>query len=101
MNGPSPRTSRRSHRTGSGGRFSSDVPSAEDVYDLRLTFYGGGDAVVGALTSRLAVVTGAFGAGGGRSGPSDRKWTRLRSSAVIPYDACWTEATRMRPPVGW
>ncbi len=73
--------------------FSSDVPSAEDVYDLRLTFYGGGDAVVGALTSRLAVVTGAFGAAAVDPGPSDRKWTRLRSSAVIPYDACWTEAT--------
>jgi hypothetical protein len=66
----------------------------EDVYDLTLTFYGAGDAVVGALTSRLAVVSGVFSAtivnavyGGGP------EWTRVKDSAVIPYDAGWTAAT--------
>jgi len=42
--------------------FASDVPAAEDVYDLTLTLSTAGDEIVGVLTSRLAVVHGAFGA---------------------------------------
>jgi hypothetical protein len=73
--------------------FASSAPSSEDVYDLTLTFLNSGDAVVGALTSRLAVVTGAFGETAVDPGPSDRKWTKVKDNAVIPYDAGWTEAT--------
>lgn len=35
--------------------FASDVPAAEDVYDLTLTFSTDGNEVVGALTSRLGL----------------------------------------------
>ena len=42
--------------------FASDVPAAEDVYDLTLTLSTDDDEIVGVLTSRLAVVHGAFGA---------------------------------------
>jgi len=73
--------------------FASDVPSAEDAYTLTLTFYTNGNAVVGALTSRLVVVTGAFGETPVNPDLSDPKWARVKENVVIPYDAGWTEAT--------
>ena len=73
--------------------FVSEKPAAEDVYDLRLTFYNGHEVVVGVQTSRLAVVKGAFGEALIDPGPSDKKWTRVRENSAIPYDAEWTEAT--------
>jgi hypothetical protein len=73
--------------------FSSEVPASEDVYALRLTFYDANAAIVGTLTSRLAVVTGAFGKTTVDPGPSDRKWTSVKNNAVVPYDATWTAAT--------
>jgi hypothetical protein len=73
--------------------FAPRAPSTEDVYDLRLTFYNGSQVVGDVLTSRLAVVTGAFGKAMVNPGPSDRKWTMVRENSVIPYDASWVAAT--------
>ncbi|MDD4103228.1 MAG: hypothetical protein PHU80_11445, partial [Kiritimatiellae bacterium] len=73
--------------------FVSSVPAAEDVYDLTLTFYNGNETVVGAQTSRLAVVKGAFGMASVDPGSSDQKWTRIRENSAIPYDAGWAEST--------
>jgi ferric-dicitrate binding protein FerR (iron transport regulator) len=73
--------------------FASNAPSAEDTYALTLTFFNSGSAVVGALTSQLAVVTGAFGETSVNPNPSDSKWAKVKENAVIPYDATWAEAT--------
>ena len=70
----------------------SSVAAAEDVYDLTLTFYGGG-AVVGAMTSRLAVVTGASGEAAVVPSPENVPWPKIKENAVIAYDAGWAEAT--------
>jgi len=67
-------------------------PTAEDVYTLTLTF-SNNTAVVGALTSRLAVVTGAFGQTPVNSVADSRDWSRVKTNVVIPYDASWLEAT--------
>jgi len=72
--------------------FAPSEPSAEDVYDLTLTFKDN-NAVVGALTSRLAVVTAAFGKTAVIPTPGDKPWPTLKGNVVIPYDAEWTEAT--------
>ena len=73
--------------------FTMSSPSVEDVYDLRLTFYNGSDAVVGALTSRLAIVTAAFGKSAVISSTTARAWTTVRDNVVLPYDAGWSAAT--------
>jgi hypothetical protein len=73
--------------------FASTAPAAEDVYDLKLTFYTSGSAVAGELTSRLAVVTGAFGKAAIDSQPESKTWGKLSGNVVIPYDANWTNAT--------
>lgn len=73
--------------------FGSSAPSVEDVYDLTLTFYGNSESVVGVLTSRLAVVTAAFGRTAVIPTPGARGWTTVRNDSVIPYDAGWTAAT--------
>ncbi len=73
--------------------FSGTTPSTEDVYDLTLTFYNSGSAVVGALTSRLAVVTGALGQTGVISTSEGTPWPKLTKNAVISYEAGWTNAT--------
>ncbi len=73
--------------------FTTSSPSVEDVYDLRLTFYNGSDAVVGALTSRLAVVKAAFGKTAVIPSTTSRGWITVRDNAVIPYDAGWAAAT--------
>ena len=70
--------------------FPSDTPSAEDVCDLTLTFYASDNAVVGALTSKLAVVKGAFGAAAVNAVSSSPAWTKVRENVVIPYDAAWS-----------
>jgi hypothetical protein len=69
------------------------VPSAEDFYDLKLTFYSGGEAVVGALTSRLAVVAGAFGRTAVNPSAASNAWAKVSGNVVIPYDAGWTDST--------
>ena len=73
--------------------FSANAPSAEDVYDLTLTFYGSGNAFVGALTSRLAVVKGAFGKTAVDPDPNSKTWARVKENVAVPYDAGWAEAT--------
>jgi len=74
--------------------FASDVPAAEDVYALTLTFFHSGGAVVGAATSRLAVVTGAFGQTPVDPSPTETAaWGKVKENVVIPYDAGWAEAT--------
>jgi len=73
--------------------FDSGVPAAEDVYDLTLTFYTSSSAVAGAITSRLAVVTGAFGKAAVDSQPGSKTWGKVSGNVVIPYDANWTNAT--------
>ncbi|MFA7172462.1 MAG: hypothetical protein WC340_03455 [Kiritimatiellia bacterium] len=73
--------------------FSTSTPSNEDVYDLTLTFYNSGSTVVGALTSRLAVVQGALGQTGVISTPEGIPWPNLNKNAVISYDAGWKKET--------
>lgn len=75
--------------------FASDVPSAEDAYDLTLAFYSDldGTALIGAQTSRLAVVTGAFGGTTVDAEPASKTWATVKENVVIPYDAGWAAAT--------
>ena len=73
--------------------FTTAVPAEEDVYDLTLTFFGDGDVVVGAMTSRLAVVKGAFGETAVDPEPSGAAWSKVKKNAVIPYDAAWDPAS--------
>ena len=68
----------------------TDVPGTEDVYNLTLTFYSASDAVVGAMTSRLAVVTGSFGETSVDPVAGSRAWTQVKSNVVIPYNASWS-----------
>ena len=72
--------------------FASDVPEEEDVYILTLTFRTAGDVIVGALTSRLAVVTGAFGAAAIDAVEASRAWQKVDKNVVIPYDASYSTA---------
>ena len=72
--------------------FPSGVPSAEDAYTLTLTFFSG-DARVGALTSQVAVATGAFGETAVIPTPEGTPWPTLKENVVIPYDAGWAAAT--------
>lgn len=73
--------------------FTSDTPAAEDVYTLTLTFLADGDAVVGSMTSRLAVVKGAFGAAEVDPVPASGTWGKVTQNVVIPYDAAWTNVS--------
>jgi hypothetical protein len=77
--------------------FAPGSPDSEDVYDLTLTFYGSGDTVVGALTSRLAVVKGAFGKTAVDPDPDSKTWAKVKEHVVIPYDAGWAESTAAAP----
>jgi len=67
----------------------SGGPSAEDVCALTLAFYGANNVVVGALTSQLAVVKGAFGATAVDAVAASRSWSRVKENSVLPYDAGW------------
>jgi hypothetical protein len=71
--------------------FASDVPEAEDVYDLKLTLYAGGGAVVGVLTSRLAVVHGAFGPTAVNADSASPAWAKVKKNILIPYSAAYSE----------
>jgi hypothetical protein len=73
--------------------FATQSPTEENVFNLRLTFYTSGSAIVGAQTSRLAVVKGAFGKTAVMPAPEGTLWPKVKENAVIPYDAGWTEAT--------
>jgi len=73
--------------------FAGSVPEREDAYTLTLRFYNGNDVLVGAMTSKLAVVTGAFGKAVVDPGPAEKNWARIRDNVVIPYDSTWAAAT--------
>lgn len=75
--------------------FPSETPLVEDLYDLTLTLQAGGGAVIGAMTSRLAVVKDTFAMVGVIPTPEGVPWPNLnaRENVLIPYDAGWTEAT--------
>ena len=73
--------------------FTGAAPGREAVVDVTLTFSDGVGAVVGALTSRLAVVAGAFGGMPVDPGPSDRAWMRFKGGEVVGYDAGWLPET--------
>lgn len=67
----------------------TEVPATEDVYSLTLSFYSANDAVVGVMTSRLAVVSGAFGETLVDPVPESKTWARVRNNVVVPYNALW------------
>lgn len=69
--------------------FSAAVPAAEDVYDLTLNFHADDETVVEALTSRVAVVAGAFGAAVVNAASNSPAWSKVCANSVIPYDASW------------
>lgn len=74
----------------------SEVPSVEeeDLYTLTLTFKNSGGGVVGAVTSRVAVVTGAFGQTPVDPSLTEKAaWHRVARNVVIPYNAAWDEAS--------
>ena len=73
--------------------FTGSVPEREDAYTLTLRFYNGSDALIGAMTSQLAVVAGAFEKAVVDPGPAESNWTRVRDNVVIPYDSTWAAAT--------
>lgn len=70
--------------------FSTALPSREEVYQLRLTFYEA-SAVSEAYTSQLAVVAAAFGPTPVKADTASRDWRKVRDAAVIPYSAAWEE----------
>ena len=72
--------------------FPTDAPSDEDICDVTLTLYNGADAVVGVLTSRLAVVAGAFRSATLNAVGDSSDWSRVRKNVVLPYDAAWSDA---------
>ena len=72
--------------------FETAVPASEDVYTLTLTFYTNATDVSEAQTSRLAVVTGAFGAAAVNAVPNSPAWSKVKGNVVIPYDADFSEA---------
>lgn len=73
--------------------FTGGMPLEEDVFDLTLTFSDSGDTVLGVMTSRLAVITAAFGSTEVLTTPDDTPWPKVKKNAVLPYDAAWTNTT--------
>lgn len=71
--------------------FASDAPAEEDVYDLTLAFYTSGNDVVGAMTSRLAVVSGAFGQALVDPVEASQSWGKIKNNAVIPYEPAYAD----------
>jgi len=73
--------------------FTGTMPQAEDLCDLTLTFRNSGSAVVGVLTSRLAVIKAAFGPTAVDTASPEKRWTTIKENLVLSYDAAWTAAT--------
>jgi hypothetical protein len=73
--------------------FEGAAPTAEEAYGLTLTFLNASGGNAGALTARLAVISGTFGKVNVYTSPDNRKETQVKNNVVIPYDAAWTTAT--------
>jgi len=73
--------------------FSTSFPSVDDVFDLTLAFKDNQDIIVGALTSRLTVVAGAFGQSKVITSLESKPWSVVNDNAVIPYNSEWLETT--------
>ena len=71
--------------------FAAGVPTAEDIYDLKLTFLDAGHTVVGVQTARLAVVIGAFNETTINTVSNSSAWTRVKTNVVLPYDAAFAD----------
>lgn len=78
--------------------FETAVPSAEDIYDLTLRFFASGDGLVEAWTGRLAVVSGAFGGTAVDAVGTSPAWSKVKGTAILPYDATWTGASNAVNP---
>jgi hypothetical protein len=73
--------------------FATAAPRDEEVYALTLSFFDNGANEVQTLTAKLAALAGAFGAVPVDTGLSDRRWGKVKTNVVIPYDAAWAAAT--------
>ena len=73
--------------------FATREPSSENVYTLTLIFHGANDTVVGAQTSHVAVVKGAFGTVSVDPDSASTTWGFVKENVVIPYDGRWTNLT--------
>ena len=73
--------------------FAPGPPNAENQYELTLAFYGADAEVVGAQTSHVAVIKGAFGGTVVDPDPQSAAWGIIRGNVVIPYDAGWSGAS--------
>ncbi len=69
--------------------FTSEVPMVEDVYTATLTLFTDEIHAAEAFTSRLAVVTGAFGETSVNAVSNSLAWGKVRTDAVVPYDAAF------------
>lgn len=68
-------------------------PSAENVYELTLVFHGANDVIVGAQTSHVAVVKGAFGTVAIDPNPVSKTWNLVKGNVIIPYEGQWSNLT--------
>ena len=73
--------------------FATPQPSTENVYELSLVFHGANDVIVGAQTSHVAVVKGAFGTVSVDPDSASKTWGFVKENVVIPYDGRWTNLT--------
>ncbi len=69
--------------------FSAGQAVVEEAFELVLTHYYPGGAVAAAMTSRVAVVEGAFGGARVRPSADSLAWSRVRKDTVLAYDASW------------
>lgn len=65
--------------------FASNVSPVEDNYVLTVSLCEGNGQVIEAQTSRLAVVTGAFGAATVNTFADSQSWSKVKTNVVIPY----------------
>ncbi|MDD4019355.1 MAG: hypothetical protein PHV28_15600 [Kiritimatiellae bacterium] len=69
--------------------FAESAPDDEDIFDLRVTFLGNDEVVLGALTSRVVITKGAFREATVIGCETDPLWGRVKENTLIPYDAAW------------
>lgn len=73
--------------------FASQTPSAEDIFELRLSVCDGQSAAVSPLTARVVVLPGAFGKTVVDLRPLDKGLVFTQRNMVVPFDAQWAAAT--------